>query len=217
MGYMNKSLSINQQKVLALFDSKSRVTVFDVVKSLKIPRPTAKQVLTKLVELDILEQKGRQRGSYYTFKQESEILDPSGKQIVVVYKGMQSFQNLFNRLGRKLKKGDYYWSFAFKDEYHDDVVSKMLVDFHKEITDKGVDDKTIAHRKIKKIISRNFKDVKKLKIKYTSMDIPVGMIILEKAIINLVWGKQPLAILISAPEIYRRYQDFFKSIWKQSK
>lgn len=214
---MKYSLSVNQQKVLALFNSHNRVTVIGVVKNLKIPRPTAKQVLMKLVELDILEQKGRQRGSYYTLKQESEILDPGGRQIVVAYKGMQSFQNLFNHLARKLKKGDYYWSFAFRDEYYDEIVGNMLANFHKQITEKGVDDRTIAHKRIKAVISRNFKDVKKLRIKYTAIDVPIGMIILDKAVISLVWGKQPLAIVIKAPEIYSRYQNFFKSIWKQSK
>lgn len=214
---MKYSLSINQQRVLALFDSQSQVKVFDVVKKLRLARPTAKQVLVKLTQLDILEQKGLQRGSYYTLKQESEILDPHGKQLVVAYKGMESFQNLFDSLARQLKKGDYYWSFAFKDEYHDEAIANMLASFHKKITDKGVDDKTVASKEIKKIISRNFKDVKKIKISYTNINIPVGMIILNKAVISLVWGKQPLAILIKAPEIYTRYQKFFESIWKQSK
>ncbi len=214
---MKHSFSVNQQKVLALFNSKSRVTVFDVVKNLKIPRPTAKQVLAKLTELGILEQRGVQRGSFYTLKQIDEILDPSGKQIVVAYKGIESFQNLFNKLARKLRKGDYYWSFAFKDEYHDVFIGAMLAEFHKQITNKGVDDRTIVNTKVRNIVSRNFKDVKKLKIRYTEADIPVGIIVLDKAVISLVWGKQPLAILISAPEIYKRYQDFFKAMWKQSK
>lgn len=214
---MKHSLSINQQRVLALFDSQTQIKVFDVVKKLRLARPTAKQVLVKLTQLDILEQKGLQRGSYYTLKQESEILDLRGKQLVVVYKGMESFKNLFDQLARQLKKGDYYWSFAFKDEYHDELISKMLASFHKKITDKGVDDKTIASKEIKKMISQNFKDVKKIKIRYTNINIPVGMIVLNKAVITLVWGKQPLAILIKAPEIYARYRQFFESIWKQGK
>ena len=213
---MKHNLSLNQKKVLALFDEKSRVSIGDVVKNLKIPRPTAKQTLGRLVEIKLLQQKGLSRGSYYTITQEGEILNPKGDQLVLVYKGADSFRRLFDQLTKKLKKGDFYWSFAFGDEYHDENISSMLADFHKKISDKGVDDRTIVNKNKKTLVSNNFKNVKKIKIRYTDIGVPTGMIILSNAAINLVWGKQPLAVVIKTPEIYEKYQEFFKSIWKIS-
>jgi predicted transcriptional regulator len=213
---MENNLSLNQKKVLALFDEKNRVSIHDVVENLKIPRPTAKQILTRLTKIGLLQQKGLSRGSYYTLMKESEILDPKGDQLVLVYKGMDSFKRLFDQTAKKLKKGDFYWSFAFSDEYYDKNISSMLADFHKKISDKGVDDKTIVNIKKQSLVSNNFKNAKKLKIRYTNINVPTGMIILSNSAINLVWGKQPLAVVIKAPEIYKRYQEFFKSIWKIS-
>jgi hypothetical protein len=214
---MNSSLSVNQQKVIALFNSKSRVAVVDVVKNLKIPRPTAKQVLIKLTELGILEQRGVQRGSYYTLKQTDEILDPSGQQIVVAYKGMASMRNMFDRLSKQLKKGDFYWVFASKGEYYNQEISELLASFHAKINGKGVEDKVIGNIQVKKAIKKNYEGIKRMKIRFTKFNTPLGVIILKKAVISLVWGKQPLAIVVKAPEIYTQYQNFFESMWKQSK
>ncbi len=214
---MNSSLSVNQQKVLALFNSKSRVAVVDVVKNLKIPRPTAKQVLVKLTELGILEQRGVQRGSYYTLKQTDEILDPRGKQVVVAYRGMESMRNMFDRLSKQLKKGDSYWVFASKGEYYNTEISKLLASFHSKINANNVEDKVIGNVEVKKAIQKNYEGIKKMKIRFTKFNTPVGVIILKKAVISLVWGKNPLAIVIKAPEICTHYQKFFESMWKQSK
>lgn len=212
---MNKNtlLSVNHQRVLALFESESRITTNEVVKKLKIPRPTAKQILSKLTDLDLLDQKGSGRASYYTIKQETEILDPHGKQLVSVYRGMKSFESLFERLSRQLKSGDFYWAFAFKNEYSNSIVRDLLLNFHKDLSHKQIDDRVIASKEVENIVRSNFNTVSQLKLRFTTLDIPVGIIIIQDTVINLVWGEQPLAIVIKAPEIYKRYQSFFLEAW----
>ncbi|MCX6793397.1 MAG: pyridoxal-phosphate dependent enzyme [Candidatus Falkowbacteria bacterium] len=213
---MKHTLSVNQQKTLALFDSQGQISTNDVVEKLAIPRPTVKQILNRLKELDLIEQKGLGRASYYTLRQESEILDPQGKQLITVYKGMESFRGLFDRLTRNLSQGDFYWSFAFKNEHNDPTISNLLINFHAEINRKGVDDRTIASKDVEGLMRRNFKAVPNFKLRFTRLEIPVGIIILKDCIINLVWGEHPLAIVIKTPEIYKRYHSFFLSAWEQA-
>jgi threonine dehydratase/predicted transcriptional regulator len=209
-------LSINQNKVLSLFHSHNRITTNDVVKSVTLPRPTAKQILFRLKDLGLIEQKGLGRASYYTLKQEGEILDPQGKQLVSVYKGMESFRALFDRLAKQLKPGDFYWTFAFKNEYQDSTVKDLLVEFHTKLAKNKIDDRAIFSYEVANIVEESFSGIKNLQSKFTNQDIPIGTIIIKNSVINLVWSKQPVAVIIKAGEIYQRYYQFFQTAWEQA-
>lgn len=123
--------SINQQKVLSLLEGKEFATTGEISKSLGIPRPTAKQILQRLLGLHLISRQGLGRGAYYCLKQKDEIYDSKGNKLVTVYKGLNSFKIMFKELQSSLKKGDFYWSFAFKNEYHDPELSQFLLDFHR--------------------------------------------------------------------------------------
>lgn len=214
---MNQSdLSINQRKVLSLFDDQNHVYTNDVVKKLGLPRPTAKQILIRLKELNLIDSKGLGRASFYTIKQEADILDTKGNQIVTVYRDISAFQAMFDRLARQLKKGDIYWTFAFKDEYRSGEVSKILTKFHLGITTKGVDDRVIASKEIETILRETYKKVPGIKIQFTDLNIPIGTIILKDCVINLVWGDKPIAIVIKVPAIYNQYRTSFLDAWEQT-
>lgn len=134
-------------------------------------------------------------------------------QLVTVYDGLDSFRIMFEEIENDLTGGDSYWSFAFKDEYQDPKLSQFLLDFHKRLGSRGVDDRTIAMIDVKDIIVRNYKSVPTLNIRFTDKDTPTGMIISKNRVVNLVWGEAPIAIMIKSPVIYKRYQDFFLSAW----
>lgn len=212
----NTDLSINQRKVLALFDGHSHIRTNDVVEKLGVPRPTAKQILIRLKELGLLENKGLGRASFYTIKQETDVLDTKGNQIVTVYRDIEAFQSMFDRLARQLKRGDFYWSFAFKDEYRSNAVSELLVNFHREITKNGIDDRAIASKEVEKVVRDIYKNVPDLKLAFTNLNIPIGTIILKDSIINLVWGEKPIAIVIKVPAIHNQYYTSFLNAWEQT-
>jgi len=213
----NHELSINQRKTLALFNEDEHVSVGLVSDKLEIPRPTAKQILLRLTELGLISRQGLGRGSFYALKNEDEIYDTGGNKLITVYKGQNSFQDMFLSINNDLEKGDFYWSFAFKTEYNDPALGSFLLNFHKELTEKGIDDRSIVNMKVKDVVRDTYKSVPQLKIRFTDQDVPVGMIILKDRVINLVWGKKPMAIVIKSPIICRQYTDFFLSVWDKSK
>jgi threonine dehydratase len=211
----DKDLSLNQRRVLALFDGENHVSTNDVVNALGLARPTAKQILTRLKEHDLLESRGLGRGAFYTIKQESDILDTKGDKMVIVYRGMEAFRAMFDRLLRTLKLDDFYWSFAFKDEYQSKEVGDLLERFHSQLTKNGVEDRAIASKEVESVLRSNYAKVPGLKLRFTDLNIPIGTIILKDSVINLVWGEKPIAIVIKVPAIHGQYYRSFLSAWDE--
>ncbi len=138
------------------------------------------------------------------------------KQIAIVHEGYKSFKALFNRLADELNKGDIYWAFAFKGEYHDTQASLFLRKFHEKLKEKEIDDRVLGHFSVKKEIKKTFEGNKNIKIRFTKNETPLGVIIIKNKIINLIWGERPTAIEITSEQIYRQYKNFFLDIWKKS-
>lgn len=210
------SLTINQRNMLGLFDIRQNITVQMASSKLGLGRPTTKQVLSRLVDLGYISRHGKQRGTYYTLRTEEKVLDEFGNDIVRVYKGKEAFQQFFRSVQNELKAGDFYWSFAFKDEYYDAEIGAFLLNFHTELTRKGVEDKTLVHEEVKFKVAQTYRNVPDLKIKSTMQEIPTGMSITKTRVANLVWGEHPLVIEVKSPAIIDRYHKFFESTWSKS-
>ncbi|HEY1074774.1 MAG TPA: helix-turn-helix domain-containing protein [Patescibacteria group bacterium] len=210
------TLTLNQRNMLALFDIKAQITVQYAYRKLGLPRPTTKQVLSRLVELGYVERNGKQRGTYYSLRTEEKVLDEFGNDVVRVYKGKEAFLRFFRSLHSELKQGDFYWSFAFKSEYYDSEIGAFLLNYHTELTRKNVEDKTLVHEEVKIKVAQTYRNVPNLQIKSTMQEIPTGMSITRNRIANLVWGDHPMIIEIKSPVIVERYQKFFESVWSKS-
>ena len=139
------------------------------------------------------------------------------KQIAVVHEGYNSFKALFNKISDHLKKGDRYWAFAFKNEYYSTAASLFLQKFHEQLATKNIDDRLLGNFSVKKEIKKTFEKNKNIKIRFTRNETPLGVIILENKVINLIWGKRPTAIEITSEQIYMQYKSFFTELWKKSK
>lgn len=214
---MPVSLSLNQKKTLALFEEKEHLGVKDISSLLGLPIPTAKQILTRLRKLDFIERSGLGRGAYYFLKNKEEILDKTGRTLVKVYSGATAFKKLFDSIVDELNTGDSYRSYSFRGQYHHKQLADFFVSFHSQLTEKGVNDRTIIHKDAQDVILRAYRAVPKLKIRITTEEVPVGIVILDDRIINLIWDDQPLAISITSSIIAGQYKKFFDSVWKRAK
>ena len=207
-------LSLNQRNILQLFEKEQFLPVGKIAKLLKIPHPTVKQSLNRLLEYKLVGRQGIGKGTFYHRIDENVILDTLGNQMVTIYQGDEAFTELFSKIASQLKKDDFYWSFAFQKEYQNPSVQEFFINFHHQLADQGVEDKTIVHHSVEKDIRKTYRNVPELKIKATSQEVPFGMSILKDMVVNLVWDEKPVAIAIHIPKLVKRYQDFFKSEWK---
>lgn len=138
------------------------------------------------------------------------------KQIAIVHEGFKSFKALFNRIADELKTGDFYWTFAFKNEYSTPAAALFLRKFHQILEEKKIDDRALGHNSVKEAIKKAFEGNKNIKIRFTKNETPLGLIITKNKIINLVWGERPTAIEITSEQIYEQYHNFFLELWNKS-
>lgn len=139
------------------------------------------------------------------------------KQIAVVHEGFKSFKAMFNRIADEVEKGDFYWAFAFKNEYYTHSASLFLRNFHQKLEQKKVQDRVIGNNSVKETITKTFDGNKNIEIKFTKKDTPLGVIIIKNKVINLIWGERPTAIEITSEQIYEQYKKFFIDLWDGSK
>jgi len=138
------------------------------------------------------------------------------KEAETVYKGLEEFRNLFDNIINNLKKKDFYWAFSFNSEYFDIEIRNLLLDIHKKLAEKSIEDKTICKKESVLLLERAYKNNQNIQIKSTDKEIPSGVIILEDRIINLLWGKVPSAFEIKTPEVAESYKKYFKQLWNEN-
>lgn len=208
-------LSLNQKNILALFDQEQYLTVGKIAKRLNIPHPTAKQSLNRLFQFNLVEKHGIKKGTFYSRKDENVILDTFGNKVVTVYSGKEAFTEFFNQLAKNLTEKDFYWSFAFKNEYYDAEMRQFFINFHAMLASKKIEDKTIVHEKVKNEVLKTYQTVPELKIEFSALELPTGMSITKDMVANLIWGEEPIIIATFSSQVIKRYQDFFQSVWKK--
>ena len=140
------------------------------------------------------------------------------KQIATVYEGYKAIKSMFDFILEELNNKSYYYVFAFKDDYlTSELASRFLRGIHMQLSEKKVDDRLIANISIKKEFERNYLDIKDMKYKFTNINLPLGLMIINDRFINWVWGERPTAIEIVSKQIAQQYKKFFLEIWKISK
>ncbi len=139
-------------------------------------------------------------------------------QIARVYEGYKAIRAMFDGLFSALNDASIYYVFAFKEEYLQNNVAKdFLRNIHLKLAEKRVDDRLIAHVSIKKAFLSNYNNIGNLKMRFTHMNLPLGLMIIDNKVINWVWGERPTAIEITSTQIAGQYKKFFLETWKLAK
>src|SRR3989338_3677510 len=110
------------------------------------------------------------------------------QQIATVYEGYEAIKSMFYSILENLNKNSYYYVFAFKEEYiTSKLASRFLRDIHRQLSEKKVEDKLIAHVSIKKEFKKNYANIKGIKFRFTSTNLPLGLMIINDRVINWIW------------------------------
>ena len=142
----------------------------------------------------------------------------SDKQIATVFEGYKAVKSMFDVLIDSLNKDSFYYVFAFKQEYvSSELAGRLLRDVHMKLAEKKIDDRLIANISIKEEINKNYSGIKNVKIKFTELNLPIGLMIVDNRVINWNWGERPTAIEIISSQIAEKYQQFFLEMWKLAK
>lgn len=139
-----------------------------------------------------------------------------GKKAINVFTGKKQFFNYYSALEKDINRGDFYYTFAFKNEYQDDDIKKYLRKFHLKLSKKGVDDRAIFDKKVEIIARRNYSDNKNIQIKFKNFHIPVGLVVTKNKVLQLGWKPEPFIIEICNKSLFRYYCDFFMENWNSN-
>ena len=86
-----------------------------------------------------------------------------------------------------------------------------------QLSEKKVDDRLIANISIKKEFEKNYSDIKGIKYRFTNLNLPLGLMIIDDRVINWIWGERPTAVEIVSKQIAQQYREFFLELWKIAK
>ncbi len=139
------------------------------------------------------------------------------QQIATVYEGEKSINSMFNNILDDLKKGSNYYIFALRGDYHFESCLRFLRKLHMKISEKQSDNRLILHNSIKKIFLKNSGDIKNIKHKFTKLNLPPGLMIIDDKVINWSWGERPTAVEIKSNQIAEQYKTFFLEVWNSIK
>lgn len=138
-------------------------------------------------------------------------------QIAIIHEGYKSFSALFNSIVDTLGPKDYYYAFAFKDEYYNPSTALFLKKFHERLAEKKVDDRLIGHISVKRVIKKTFHGNDNFKIRFTNNLWPSVIVMYKGRAVHLLWGERPTAIEIISDQVHEQYKNFFLEIWQHSK
>jgi len=237
-----KELGFSEREIkvyLAMLEL-GETTVGPIASKTKIQHSKVYQTLEKLIDRGLISFVMKSKTKYF-FAQEpklimnmlkekerelSEILPQLEKrrefakeqQIATVYEGYKAIKSMFDLILDSLTNKSYYFVFAFKSEYVESEIAKnFLRGIHMRLAEKGVDDKLIANISIREEFIANYSDIKNVKFKFTDMNLPLGLMIIDDNVINWVWGERPTAIQIKSKQIAEQYKKFFLGNWKIAK
>jgi len=136
----------------------------------------------------------------------------SHQQSVEMYEGQKAIFSLFTELIQSAKEKELYLVFSINEENKNEAANL----FFKNLA---------VRRKEKKLDVRLLKNIKyyqkdkhtKVKIKYTSFNLPQGITLFRDKAIILSWSESPVAIKIESQVISQQWKNFFLDLWKKAR
>lgn len=140
------------------------------------------------------------------------------KQEVELYEGKQAIFSILRLLVEQAKDGDEYLSFSLGKEHGDKEVSTFLDNLAQRRIEKKLKIRVLSNIKAKETIEKAYSPeiLKKISNKYTNIEYPQGMIVLNNNLIMLDWIERPTAIRITSGNIVKKYREFFYNIYNKN-
>jgi caffeoyl-CoA O-methyltransferase len=137
-------------------------------------------------------------------------------QKINTYTGKEHFFKYYEKLASELKAKDFYYAFAFQNEYQSDDIKKYLKEFHLKLAQKNIDDRAIFDKTIEIIARNTYSDNKNIQTKFKDFHIPVGLVITKNRVLQLGWKPEPFIIEIYNKPLFGYYYDFFMENWNSN-
>tara|TARA_Y100000310_G_C20599878_1_gene772450 strand:+ start:671 stop:1384 length:714 start_codon:yes stop_codon:yes gene_type:complete len=136
----------------------------------------------------------------------------SKKQSVEMFEGQKAVFSLFTNLINGTKPKEQYLIFSIDEENKNDAANLFFKNLAVRRKEKKLDVKLLKNIKLYKKEKHT-----KLKMRFTSFNLPQGITIFRNIIIILSWVESPIAIKIESEQIANQMNEFFLEQWNIAK
>ncbi|MDP1884456.1 MAG: class I SAM-dependent methyltransferase [Candidatus Moranbacteria bacterium] len=137
-------------------------------------------------------------------------------QKINTYAGKEEFFKYYENLANELRAEDFYYAFAFQNEYQSGDIKKYLKEFHLKLAEKNIDDRAIFDKTIEAMAKKTYSNNENIQTKFKDFHIPVGLVVTKDRVLQLGWKPEPFIIEINNKSLFRHYCDFFMENWNSS-
>lgn len=136
-----------------------------------------------------------------------------------MFLGKKAIFSMMNNLIANSKKGSEYLSFTLVEPHMEEDVVRFYLQYNLRRNELGLDVKVLGNTKVKKIFDLHYskKLIRKAHVRYSSFNLPQGLIIFDNKVIFLNWQEEPFAVKITNKLMARQYRDFFLEIYEKAK
>jgi len=142
---------------------------------------------------------------------------PYDSQTAEVFVGIKGVKAAFMTINKDLKKHDFYYAFIMEEQFKNKEIVNFILRLDNLRHNKGIQARLISNMKYRDFFKRQYTKTKAISLKYTNIDIPMGLAITKNHLLLLTWGESPNAFLISSKELTKRFKIFFEDVWNSSK
>lgn len=142
------------------------------------------------------------------------------KQEAQVFIGWKGVYNAFNTLLSILPNGSEYIGFAAAlEEQHSEQSRRFFQEFQKKRASMRYKVKLIANQSSREQIKKYdyYPKFGKPEYRFVNGFAPIGLIIFENHVLQVAFGEEPVAIIITSKQMADSYKHFFYSMWEVAK
>ena len=136
----------------------------------------------------------------------------SKKQNVEIFEGQKAIFTLFTDLIEDAQPQELYLAFSINEENKSEQANLFFKNLALRRKEKKID-----VRLLKQINDDVKEKHSKLKLRYTTFNLPQGITIFRDNVIILSWADSPLAIKIGSDVFASQLREFFLELWKTAK
>ena len=139
------------------------------------------------------------------------------KETAEIFEGKNGIRTAYYSMLSDVEKGETYQAFAMAEQFQNKEIVDFFVKFDKKRNEENKVVNLLANLKDKNFFKENYKQVKNLNLRFTNINIPLGINITKNSLMFTIWGEEPVCYRILSKELSKRFSLFFEDIWKTAK
>ena len=141
------------------------------------------------------------------------------KQYAEFYEGREAIFSIWRSIVKLANPGDEYYSFSLDEEHADPIIAAFVSNLTLLRQEKKLKIKVISNESNRKLLKKVYtkKELKIVNHRFTDIDYPDGIVIINDEILMMEWEGTPSAIKIKSRTFADSYKRFFNEVYNKGK